>query len=116
MNLAKIKKITRLGIKNTIDLEIDHPSHNFFRNEICFSNSHAVAYATTAQLCAYLKFNFPQQFFLSLLRMAQHEPDPFAEIFKIHQELPLFNIRLMPPDLAKSAEDFTIEKNDLRFG
>lgn len=116
MNLSKIKKITPLGVKKTIDLEIDHPSHNFFCNGICVSNSHAVAYATTAELCTYLKFNFPQQFFLSLLRMAQHEPDPFAEIFKIHQELPLFNIRLLPPDLVKSSQDFSIEGKDLRFG
>lgn len=116
MNTIKIKSFKSVGVENCLDLEIDNENHNFLANGMVCSNSHAVAYATTAELCTYLKFNFPQQFFLSLLRMATYEPDPFSEIFRIHQELPLFNIRLLPPDLVKSSQDFSIEGKDLRFG
>lgn len=81
-----------------------------------FNFSHSLCYAMCSFKTAYFKVHYPQEFFLALLRMSQHEPDPFAEIFKIHQELPFFQIRLLPPDLAKSSEDFSIEKKDLRFG
>ena len=48
--------------------------------------------------------------------MTRHEPDPIAEISKIHKEMDLFDIRLLPPHLTKSEMDFTIEGKDIRFG
>ena len=48
--------------------------------------------------------------------MSKFEPAPHEEISKISQELPFFNIRLLPPDLARSNMDFSIEGNDIRFG
>ena len=48
--------------------------------------------------------------------MTRHEPDPISEISKIEKELSSFNIRLLPPHLIKSQDDFSIEGNDIRFG
>jgi DNA polymerase-3 subunit alpha len=45
-----------------------------------FNKSHSLAYATLAAWTSYLKFNHPQQFFLSLLRMTKYEPAPQEEI------------------------------------
>ena len=45
-----------------------------------FNKSHSVAYAALAAISIYLKFKYPQQFFLSLLKMSKHEPDPIGEI------------------------------------
>ena len=81
-----------------------------------FNKSHSISYATLAAWTTYLKFKYPLQFFQSLLKMTKFEPSPYDEICKISQELPYFNIRLLPPDLIKSDMDFTIEGNDIRYG
>lgn len=84
--------------------------------EYSFNKSHAIAYSTTAELCVYLKFNYPKEFFLSLLEMTHYEPDPLFEISKISQELQYFNIKLLQPDLVKSQNDFSIQGENIRFG
>jgi DNA polymerase-3 subunit alpha len=81
-----------------------------------FNKSHSVAYAALAAISIYLKFKYPQQFFLSLLKMSKHEPDPIGEISKIEKELVYFNIKLLPPHLLKSKEEFCIEGDNIRFG
>jgi len=81
-----------------------------------FNKSHSISYAILAAWTVYLKFKYPQNFFLSLLKMSQFEPDSFAEINKITQELQLFNIKLLPPDLSKSKNDFAIEGRNIRYG
>jgi DNA polymerase-3 subunit alpha len=81
-----------------------------------FNKSHSISYAYLAAITVYLKFNYPQQFFLSLLKYAQYEPNPHEEINKIVQELPYFDIKLLPPDLSKSDIDFKIEDKNIRYG
>jgi DNA polymerase-3 subunit alpha len=81
-----------------------------------FNKSHSLAYAALAAVTIYLKFNHPQQFFLSLLKMSRNEPDPIGEISKIQKEMHEFNIQLLPPHIIKSEMDFSIEQKDIRFG
>lgn len=81
-----------------------------------FNKSHSCAYAALAATTIYLKFKYPIQFFLSLLRMTKHEPDPISEISKIHKEMDIFGIKLLPPHLTKSKLDFSIEDGNIRFG
>jgi DNA polymerase-3 subunit alpha len=81
-----------------------------------FNKSHSISYAILAAWTVYLKFKYPQNFFLSLLKMSQSEPDSYSEINKISQELSLFNIKLLPPDLTKSKSDFHIEGKNIRYG
>jgi DNA polymerase III subunit alpha len=81
-----------------------------------FNKSHSISYAILAAWTLYLKFKHPQNFFLSLLKMTQFEPDSYAEINKITQELAYFDIKLLAPDLTKSKADFSIEKKDIRYG
>lgn len=116
MQLLKIKSIKSLGVKPTIDLEINHPDHNFYAEGMVTSNSHSVSYAALAALTVYLKFKYPTEFYLSLLKMTQNEPDPIGEIAKIHKEMHSFGIQLLPPSLATSKMDFTIESKNIRFG
>lgn len=52
-----------------------------------FNKSHSLAYANLAAWTAYLKFTYPQNFFIALLRMAKYEPSPHEEISKVCQEL-----------------------------
>ena len=81
-----------------------------------FNKSHSLAYANLAAWTAFLKFTYPQQFFIALLRMTKYEPSPHEEISKICQELSFFGITLLPPDLARSGMDFKTENGNIRFG
>lgn len=81
-----------------------------------FNKSHAVSYAVLSAQTIYLKFKYPQQFYLSLLKMTKHEPDPIGEISKIHKEMLALGVPLLPPSLTESDIDFKIEKDGIRFG
>lgn len=81
-----------------------------------FNKSHSIAYSTLSGWTTYLKFKYPQEFFLSLLRMTRFEPAPQEEISKISKELSNFGIKLLPPNLAKSDMDFKKEGKDIRYG
>ena len=112
---AKIEQKVR---KNNLDKEggevlwkVAEDSANY-----SFNKSHSISYAILAAITTYLKFKYPQEFFLSLLKMTKHEPDSHAEIALISQELCQFNIKLLPPDLSKSDINFAIEGRDIRYG
>jgi len=81
-----------------------------------FNKSHSISYANLAAITVYLKFNYPQEFFLALLKFARFEPDSLDEIRKISQELSFFDIKLLPPDLNMSDIDFKIEGKNIRYG
>jgi DNA polymerase-3 subunit alpha len=81
-----------------------------------FNKSHSIAYAALAAATIWLKFKHPKEFFMSLLQMTRHEPDPIAEISKIHKEFHHFDLELHPPHIIKSKMDFSIEDNGIRFG
>lgn len=80
-----------------------------------FNKSHALSFASLSALTAYLKFKYPLQFFLVLLRQTKNEPAPFEEISSIEKELRYFGIKLLPPSIVKS-DEFEIEGNNIRFG
>jgi DNA polymerase III subunit alpha len=81
-----------------------------------FNFSHSLCYSAMSALTTYFKFNHPKEFFLALLKMAKNEQDSLSEINTISQEMRHFGITLLPPDLAKSGEDFEIEGNNIRYG
>lgn len=81
-----------------------------------FNFSHSVSYASLCAAMAYIKFKYPSQFYLSLLKMTKFEADPILEISKIHKEMLSFGIKLLPPSLKLSKMDFSIENKNIRFG
>jgi DNA polymerase-3 subunit alpha len=81
-----------------------------------FNKSHSISYAILSAWTTYMKFNHPQHFYIALLKMAKHEADPFDQVNKIARELNFFDIKLLPPDLAKSQMDFCVEGKDIRYG
>jgi len=116
MRTQKIISVKPLGEKETLDLEVNHSDHNFYAEGLVSSNSHSISYSILAAWTTYLKFKYPQEFFLALLKLSKFEPDSHKEISKISSELLQFDIKLLPPDLAKSNLDFTIEQGNIRFG
>ena len=81
-----------------------------------FNKSHSISYAALSAITVYLKFKYPREFFLSLLRMTRHETDPIKEVSRITREFDEFGIKLLPPHLIKSKMDFQIEGDNIRFG
>lgn len=116
MQLQSVRNIKSIGVKKTLDFQVDHKDHNFYAEGIVVSNSHSVAYSILTAISVYCKFNYPQQFFLEAFRMSQKKQNPFEQISLIQPELPYFGIKLLPPDLIKSNMDFQLEGDDIRYG
>lgn len=112
------KKIKKKITENNLDQEIGDVLWKVLQDSAnySFNKSHSIAYAALAAITVYLKFKYPQQFFLSLLKMTRNEPDPTREISLIQKELYDFDMKLLPPHLTKSDMDFTTEEENIRYG
>lgn len=74
-----------------------------------FNKSHAAAYALIAYQTAYLKANYTVEFFAATMNFALNDTD---KLNMIRQELARHNIRLLPPDINKSAAAFGVEAGE----
>lgn len=77
-----------------------------------FNKSHAAAYALVAYQTAYLKANYPVEFMASLMTLDMGNVEKL-QIFK--QECEQMGIEVLPPDINKSAVDFTVENGNIRY-
>lgn len=78
-----------------------------------FNRSHAVAYSKLAYWLAYLKTNYPKEFYTVLLN------DNFAHLEKVKKYLQVLRdqgIKILPPSINKSKAGFTIEGKSVRIG
>lgn len=117
MQAQSIKSIKKLGIRNTLDFEVDHPDHNFYAEGVIVSNSHAASYAYNTATTAYFKANHTKEFFVSLLKFPPENGEKEEKFIPtIKQELDFFGIKLLPPSLLKGGQEFQIENNNIRFG
>jgi DNA polymerase III subunit alpha len=71
-----------------------------------FNKSHAAAYALVAYQTAWLKANFPVEFFAASMTLDLGNTDKL-NVFK--QELDRLKIKLLPPDINRSRATFTVE-------
>lgn len=85
-----------------------------------FNKSHATAYGFLTYRTAYLKANYPLEYFTVLLSSEIGQTAINKEIeYKIVQyinDAESFGIKIFPPDINKSFSKFTIEGKDIRFG
>lgn len=80
-----------------------------------FNRSHSISTSKLSALTVYAKYKYPLQFYTACLNAAKNQPNPIEEISLIQQELPSFNIKLLPPHILKSKTYFTIEDGNIRF-
>jgi len=78
-----------------------------------FNKSHAAPYALIAYQTAYLKANYPSEFFASLMTHDAHNQDKLAVYF---EEMKNIGIILLPPCVNHSKTKFTVENEAVRFG
>lgn len=72
-----------------------------------FNKSHAAAYALIAYQTAWLKANFPLEFFAASMTLDLNNSDKLAGF---RQELSRLGIRLLPPDINASESTFCVER------
>lgn len=80
--------------------------------EYGFNKSHSVAYAFLAYQTAYLKANYPKEYFQALFQSDLDNTDSLA---KLVVDAKKNNITVFPPDINKSGHFFEIEPEGIRY-
>lgn len=78
-----------------------------------FNKSHAAAYAQVAYQTAWLKYHYPTEFFAALLTSFIDRPSSITKYINVAKHM---NIAVLPPDINKSTERFTVDGDNIRFG
>jgi DNA polymerase-3 subunit alpha len=73
-----------------------------------FNKSHAAAYALVAYQTAWMKANHPVAFLAACMSLAINNTDKLAAL---RQEASRLGITVLPPDINRSAGDFTVERD-----
>ena len=108
-----------LGIKGCINNGVDEKTANKIFAELtqfasyAFNKSHAAAYATVAYQTAYLKYYYKAEFFTSICNSVIFNRDKLAEYVG---SVIMSGIKILPVDINKSYEEYTVEGDDIRMG
>ncbi len=78
-----------------------------------FNRSHAACYAMISYQTAYLKAHYPVEFMTSLLNISGTEVE---RINFLINEAKRLGIKVLPPDINQSFQDFTADDGKVRFG
>jgi DNA polymerase III subunit alpha len=73
-----------------------------------FNKSHAAAYALVAYQTAWMKANHPEAFLAACMSLAVSNTDRLAAL---RQDAGRMGIHIRPPDINRSAADFTLERD-----
>ena len=77
-----------------------------------FNKSHAAAYALISYQTAFLKANFPLEFFTASFNLEVNNTDKLASFV---QEAKNCDIKILTPDVNRSFSDFKIEDDKIRY-
>jgi len=79
-----------------------------------FNRSHSVAYAKIAYETAYLKAHYPAEFMAAVLNSEKADVERIGFLI---EECKKIGIKVLPPDINESEEDFSVVgENIIRFG
>ena len=106
-----IKGAVDNGVSEEIALELFNEMESFAK--YAFNKSHAAAYAFISYRTAYLKANYPKEYYASLITSVLGSTDKINDYI---DECGKVGIRVLPPDINYSDVNFSVENNDIRFG
>ncbi|MBN1822712.1 MAG: DNA polymerase III subunit alpha [Endomicrobiales bacterium] len=114
VNGAKSKNIDRKLAEKIFDHIVHFGGYGF-------NKSHAAAYGMLSYQTAYLKANYPLEYFTALLnseigRSVVGKEDEESKLVTYIQDADKFGIAVLPPDIQKSETTFKIEDGNIRFG
>jgi DNA polymerase III alpha subunit len=112
MQYDKIISVEYFGEDETYDLEVDHPDHTFFANDISVSNSHAVSYAINSYLCAWLLTYYEPEWLCAYMETQLNNPDEKA---KAISELKSFGYDFAKIEINKATDHWTIVEGDKKL-
>jgi DNA polymerase-3 subunit alpha len=78
-----------------------------------FNKSHATAYGIISYRTAYLKAHYPAEYFAALLTSVLDNTQKLKEYIADAQK---HGVKVLPPDINASCEDFTVVGSDIRYG
>jgi DNA polymerase-3 subunit alpha len=78
-----------------------------------FNKAHAACYAMVAYQTAYLKANYPVEYFAALMATQSDDTDKLCNFIDDARRQ---RIPVLPPDVNTSDADFTVEEGAIRFG
>ncbi|WP_341808840.1 DNA polymerase III subunit alpha [Wolbachia endosymbiont (group E) of Neria commutata] len=78
-----------------------------------FNKSHAAAYAIISYQTAYLKANYPLEFFTALMNLNIDDRD---KLNLFYHAAKFSGVTVLPPDINKSQAEFCIEGECIRYG
>jgi DNA polymerase-3 subunit alpha len=86
-----------------------------------FNKAHSWCYGHIAYQTAWLKANYPVQYMTALLQLTRNAPDTHARIAAAVAECSKLGIEVLPPDINKSFDNFSVERRQdgslaIRFG
>ncbi|MBQ3495309.1 MAG: DNA polymerase III subunit alpha [Clostridia bacterium] len=99
------------GVPEDVAAEIFNEMSDFAK--YAFNKSHAAAYAVLAYQTAYLKALYPQEFLAAVLN---NRIDSIDEVTKYVMYLKQRGIKVLPPDINKSQQYFSVENKAVRIG
>lgn len=109
--------------QNVYDIGLEGP-HNFMIEgglfaSNCFNKSHSIAYSYLTYITAYLKANYPVQFFCALMttRSKSLQPKDWAQKAPQYvNEAKQLGVHINSPSVNASNLEFTIADNEIYFG
>ena len=107
------------GIAGCIANGIDEATAQGIYDEIydfanyAFNKAHAVSYAVVAYQTAYFKCHYTKEYMAALLTSVLDNSDKVAGYIGECRDC---GIELLPPDVNRSSDRFTVEENGIRFG
>lgn len=110
VDIEKIVSIEYIGEENVYSVTMAAPNHTFVVDSgIVTSNcsAHAVATAVDSLYGAYLKANYPLEYYTVALSNYADDTD---RTHKLVNELSYFNIKLLPIKFGKSSSEYTMDK------
>lgn len=78
-----------------------------------FNKSHAAAYAIISYQTAYLKANYPLEFFTALMNLNIDDRD---KLNLFYHAAKFSGVAVLSPDISKSKAEFSIEDEHIRYG
>lgn len=81
--------------------------------QYAFNKSHAAAYAVVSYETGYLKYHYPVEFMASLLTSVMGEERHISAYIRNCRKM---GIDVLPPSVARSGSDFTVEDGKIRYG
>jgi DNA polymerase-3 subunit alpha len=116
----KITSCKKIGKKAVYNLSMKGENHNYILSAgVVSANSHAIFYSINSYFTAYLKCNFPAEFFAAYLKQKSNDNSQTKDddIIIAKSECKKMGVNIIPPDINKSGMDYdVIDKKTIVMG